>query len=53
VRCARKWVANRTTDDRVEAIAQLRRLRFTAAELAETLGTALSTVSGILIARLA
>jgi len=34
--------------DRVEAIAKLRRLRFTAAEIAETLGMALSTVSGIL-----
>ena len=33
---------------RVEAIVGLRRLRFTAAEIAETLGMALSTVSGIL-----
>src|SRR4051812_22424595 len=41
-------VANRTPDDRVEAIARLRRLRFTAAEIAETLGMALSTVSEIL-----
>jgi transposase InsO family protein len=41
-------VANRTADDRVEAIVKLRRLRFTAAEIAETLGMALSTVSGIL-----
>jgi len=41
-------VANRTSSDRVEAIAKLRRLRFTAAEIAETLGMALSTVSGIL-----
>jgi len=41
-------VANRTSDERVEAIAKLRRLRFTAAEIAETLGMALSTVSGIL-----
>src|SRR6266702_1046039 len=41
-------VANRTPDDRVEAIVKLRRLRFTAAEIAETLGMALSTVSGIL-----
>jgi transposase InsO family protein len=32
----------------VEAIVMLRRLRFTAAEIAETLGIALSTVSGIL-----
>jgi transposase InsO family protein len=42
----RVW--NRTASDRVEAIAKLRRLRFTAAEIAETLGMALSTVSGIL-----
>jgi transposase InsO family protein len=41
-------VANRTPDDRVEAIVKLRHLRFTAAEIAETLGMALSTVSGIL-----
>ena len=34
--------------ERVEAIVALRRLRFTAAEIAETLGMALSTVSGIL-----
>jgi len=45
---APKCVANRTPDDRVEAIIKLRRLRFTAAEIAETLGMALSTVSGIL-----
>jgi transposase InsO family protein len=45
---APKRVANRTPDDRVEAIVKLRRLRFTAAEIAETLGMALSTVSGIL-----
>jgi|SRR5215207_102048 len=48
----RSWapqhVANRTAPDRVEVIAKLRRLRFTAAEIAETLGMALSTVSGIL-----
>jgi transposase InsO family protein len=41
-------VANRTAPERVEAIAKLRRLRFTAAEIAETLDMALSTVSGIL-----
>jgi transposase InsO family protein len=41
-------VANRTDERRVEAIAALRRLRFTAAEIAELLGMALSTVSGIL-----
>jgi len=45
---APKRVANRTGADRVEAIVKLRRLRFTAAEIAETLGMALSTVSGIL-----
>ncbi len=45
---APRRVANRTAPDRVEAIAKLRRLRFTAAEIAETLGMALSTVSGIL-----
>jgi transposase InsO family protein len=41
-------VANRTAPERIEAIAKLRRLRFTAAEIAELLGMALSTVSGIL-----
>ncbi len=45
---APKCVANRTAPERVEAIAKLRRLGFTAAEIAETLGMALSTVSGIL-----
>ena len=45
---APRRVANRTPEDRVEAIIKLRRLRFTAAEIAETLGIALSTVSGIL-----
>src|SRR2546422_5975528 len=45
---APRHVANRTAPDRFEAIAKLRRLRFTAAEIAETLGMALSTVSGIL-----
>jgi transposase InsO family protein len=48
----RSWaprrVANRTAPDRVEAIAKLRRLRFTAAEIAEMLEMALSTVSGVL-----
>ena len=37
-------VANRTPEDRVEAIVALRRLRFTGPEIAETLGMALSTV---------
>src|SRR5215217_495195 len=41
-------VANRTCEQRVAAIAALRRLRFTGPEIAETLGMALSTVSGIL-----
>jgi transposase InsO family protein len=45
---APRRVANRTAPERVDAIAKLRRLRFTAAEIAETLGMALSTVSGIL-----
>src|SRR5262245_26376352 len=45
---AQRRVANRTGPERVETIAKLRRLRFTAAEIAETLGMALSTVSGIL-----
>jgi transposase InsO family protein len=40
-------VANRTAPERVDAILALRRLRFTAAEIAELLGMALSTVSGI------
>jgi transposase InsO family protein len=41
-------VANRIDERRVEVIAALRRLRMTAAEIAETLDMALSTVSGIL-----
>jgi transposase InsO family protein len=41
-------VANRTAPERVEIVKRLRRLRFTAVEIAETLGMALSTVSGIL-----
>ena len=41
-------VANRVDERRVEAIAALRRLRLTGAEIAELLGMALSTVSGIL-----
>jgi transposase InsO family protein len=45
---APRRVANRTAPERVEAIRSLRRLRFTAAEIAELLGMALSTVSGIL-----
>jgi transposase InsO family protein len=38
----------RTGESRVAVIASLRRLRMTAAEIAETLGMPLSTVSGIL-----
>jgi transposase InsO family protein len=41
-------VANRTEERRVDAIAALRRVRLTGAEIAEILGMALSTVSGIL-----
>jgi transposase InsO family protein len=47
---APKRVANRTAPERVEVVLALRRLRFTAAEIAETLGMALSTVS-VLLAR--
>ncbi len=41
-------IANRTDERRIEAIAALRRLRLTGAEIAEVLGMALSTVSAIL-----
>jgi transposase InsO family protein len=41
-------VPARTPDERIAAIAALRRLRFTGAEIAELLGMARSTVSGIL-----
>lgn len=41
-------IPHRTSEQRVEAIAALRRLRFTGSEIAEVLGMALSTVSGIL-----
>jgi transposase InsO family protein len=41
-------IPHRTAEERVQAIAALRRLRFTGPEIAETLGMALSTVSGIL-----
>jgi transposase InsO family protein len=41
-------VANRTDEPAIEAIAALRRLRFTGAEIAEVLGRPVSTVSGIL-----
>jgi transposase InsO family protein len=45
---APRTVANRTDERRVECIAALRRLRFTGPEIAEVLGMAVSTVSGIL-----
>ncbi len=45
---APRRVANRTDPARVAVIAQLRRLRMTAAEIAETVAMPLSTVSGIL-----
>src|SRR5207248_1703661 len=45
---APRRIANRTAPERIEASQKLRRLRFTAVEIAETLGMALSTVSGIL-----
>jgi transposase InsO family protein len=45
---APRRVANRTSAERMAVIVLLRQLRFTAAEIAETLGIALSTVSGIL-----
>jgi len=41
-------VANRTAEERIELIAALRRLRMTAAEIAECLSMPSSTVSGIL-----
>ena len=45
---APKVIPHRTSEQRIEAIVALRRLRFTGPEIAETLGMALSTVSGIL-----
>ena len=45
---APRSVANATKESRIAAIAALRRLRFTGPEIAESLGMALSTVSGIL-----
>jgi len=48
-RCSAPWsVPSRTDERRVAVIAGLRRLRMTGAEIAETLGMPLSTVSGIL-----
>ena len=45
---APRRVANRTAADRVAVILALRRLRMTAAEIAETLAMPLSTVSAVL-----
>jgi transposase InsO family protein len=45
---APRRVANRTDPERVAVIVKLRRLRMTAAEIAETLTMPLSTVSGVL-----
>jgi transposase len=45
---APRTVANRTSADRVGVVVALRRLRMTAAEIAETLQMPLSTVSAIL-----
>jgi transposase InsO family protein len=45
---APRHIPHRTREERIEAIAALRRLRFTGPEIAETLGMAISTVSGIL-----
>jgi transposase InsO family protein len=45
---APRTVANRTDERRIACIAALRRLRLTGPEIAEVLGMALSTVSGIL-----
>jgi len=45
---APRSIPHRTSEQRVQAIAALRRVRFTGAEIAELLGMALSTVSGIL-----
>ena len=42
-------IPHRTPAQRIDAIAALRRLRFTGPEIAETLDMALSTVSGILL----
>jgi transposase InsO family protein len=42
-------IPHRTSEERVQAITALRRLRFTGPEIAETLEMALSTVSGVLL----
>jgi transposase InsO family protein len=45
---APRSIPHRISEQRIEAIASLRRLRFTGPEIAEVLGMAVSTVSGIL-----
>ena len=45
---APRHVVNQTAPERIAVIVRLRQLRMTAAEIAETLGMPLSTVSGIL-----
>ena len=45
---AARRVHNRTSEERIEAIAALRRLRFTGIQIAELLGMAETTVSGLL-----
>src|SRR4051794_2246014 len=45
---APKTIPHRTADELVEAVAALRRLRMTGAEIAACLGMALSTVSAVL-----
>ena len=48
---APRRVANRTHEERIRVIVAMRRLRFTGPEIAELLGMAGSTVSGILTRR--
>jgi transposase InsO family protein len=48
---APRRVANRTPEERIRVIVAMRRLRFTGPEIAELLGMAGSTVSGILTRR--
>jgi hypothetical protein len=45
---APRSIPHRTSEQRVHAIAALRMSRFTGPEIAEVLGTAKSTVSGVL-----
>lgn len=46
--CAPRRIPHRTSDQRIEAIKALRRLRFTGPEISEVLGTPVSTVGRIL-----